>query len=260
MRDNLRKGEAQLEQKTRELERKNKELEQFVYIASHDLQEPLRTTTSFVDLLQHQYKGQLDAKADKYLSFIVQSSDRMKVLINDLLDYSRIGNKKELELIDCNILVEEVLHDLSKTISDANARVSVQSLPVVNGYRTELHQLILNLTVNAIKFRKPDVTPEIRVSATRGDGEIIFSFSDNGIGIPEEHKDRIFVIFQRLHTRSEYEGSGIGLAHCKKIVDLHGGRIWVESIYGEGATFYFTLPEIKTYEQETEVELCIAHR
>jgi signal transduction histidine kinase len=244
MRDNLRQNETTLEVRTKELERKNKELEQFVYIASHDLQEPLRTTSSFVELLQQQYNGKLDMQADQYLTFITQSSDRMRVLINDLLDYSRIGNKKELELIDSNLLLAEVMDDMQKTIGDVKADIRAGALPLIMGFRTEIKQLFQNLLVNAVKFRKPESSPEVRISASKHDGEWIFSVRDNGIGIATDHRDRIFIIFQRLHTRSEYEGSGIGLAHCKKIVGLHGGRIWVESTPGHGASFYFTIPEI----------------
>jgi signal transduction histidine kinase len=246
MRDNLRQSEKNLALNTQELERKNKELEQFVYIASHDLQEPLRTTASFVELLQQQYHGQIDGIADKYLTYIVQSTDRMKILINDLLDYSRIGNRKKLQAVDCNIVLGEVVDDLNKTIRDEKAEIHIESLPVIRGYKTEIKQLFQNLVVNAIKFRKKDVKPQIHISARLNKDHWTFSVSDNGIGIAEDHKDRIFVIFQRLHTRAEYEGSGIGLAHCKKIVGLHGGKIWTESIPGNGATFLFNIPQIKT--------------
>jgi signal transduction histidine kinase len=244
MRDNLRKSEMSLAVNTEELERKNKELEQFAYIASHDLQEPLRTTFSFVELLQTQYYGKLDAKADKYLTYILQSSDRMKVLINDLLDYSRIGNKKELQKVDCNIILQEVLDDMGKTIKDQNACIRSEYLPVIKGYRTEIKQLFQNLIANAIKFRKKDTCPEVRITVTEDQSSWNFAISDNGIGIAEDHKDRIFIIFQRLHTRSEYEGSGIGLAHCQKIVALHGGKIWVNSLPGQGATFHFQIPKL----------------
>jgi light-regulated signal transduction histidine kinase (bacteriophytochrome) len=225
-----------------ELEGKNKELEQFVYIASHDLREPLRTTSSFVELLQKQYKGALDEKADKYLSYISQASDRMKVLINDLLDYSRIGTKKELQPVDCNNVLEEVLSDLDTAIKEAGAQIITDTLPVINAYPTSIKQLFQNLVANGIKFRKKDVPPQIKIAVKKCSSNWHFSFTDNGIGIEEKHSERIFIIFQRLHTRTEYEGTGIGLAHCKKIVEMHGGRIWVESKAGEGSTFHFTLP------------------
>ncbi len=232
----------QVELANKELERKNKELEQFAYVASHDMQEPLRTTASFVELLQQQYYGKLDEKADKYLNFIAQSSDRMKVLIKDLLDYSRIGRKKELNSVDCNEVMKEVLADLDVAIKECNADISIHQLPIINGYATEMKQLFQNLLMNAMKFRKPGISPQIHFKAHRNNGSWEFTCSDNGIGIDKQHQERIFIIFQRLHARSEYEGSGIGLAHCKKIVELHGGKIWIESEPQQGSTFYFTFP------------------
>ncbi|MBK5273212.1 MAG: GHKL domain-containing protein, partial [Bacteroidia bacterium] len=241
--EQLKKSEADLELKNKELEQKNKELEQFAYVASHDLQEPLRTTSSFAELLQQQYKGKLDEKADKYLTFINQSSDRMKILIKDLLDYSRIGRKKELEQVDCNIILEEVLADIDVAIKETQTEIKFSRLPVIKGNPTEIKQLFQNLIINAIKFRRQDESPRINISAKRKDKHWEFSCSDNGIGISEDHRERIFIIFQRLHTRNEYEGSGIGLSHCKKIVELHKGKLWVDSTLGEGSTFYFTIPE-----------------
>jgi len=226
-----------------ELERKNKELEQFAYVASHDMQEPLRTTTSFVDLLQKQYKGALDPKADKYLSYISQSSDRMKVLIKDLLDFSRIGKKGNLERLDCNKVVNEVLADLAFAIKESGANITTQSLPVIYAYPTEIKQLFQNLLINAIKFKKPGVPPQISICVQKTTDGWEFMVRDNGIGIDKKYNDKIFVIFQRLHNRTEYEGSGIGLAHCKKIVELHGGNIWVESSPGDGSKFHFTIPD-----------------
>jgi PAS domain S-box-containing protein len=237
----LEKSEANLELKNKQLEQKNKELEQFAYVASHDMQEPLRTTSSFVELLQQQYKGKLDEKADKYLTFIAESSDRMKVLIKDLLDYSRIGKKKELAEVDCNIMLKEVLADLGAAINEAGAEITIEQLPVVNGYPTEIKQLFQNLIINAIKFRQKSIPSAIKISAQKKQGHWEFAFADNGIGIAKEHTERIFIIFQRLHTRNEYDGSGIGLSHCKKIVELHKGRIWVESTPGKGSTFHFTI-------------------
>jgi signal transduction histidine kinase/ligand-binding sensor domain-containing protein len=224
-----------------ELERKNKELEQFAYVASHDMQEPLRTTSSFVELLQQQYQGRLDEKADKYLTFIAQSSHRMKALITDLLDYSRIGRKKELVSVDCNLIVKEVLADIEVAIKESGAVIKSGDLPVINGYATELKQLFQNLLINALKFRKENIAPEIKIEANRKNGCWEFTCQDNGIGIDKQHQERIFVIFQRLHTRTEYEGSGIGLSNCRKIVELHRGKIWVESSPGNGSTFHFTI-------------------
>ncbi len=236
------KSEANLNLINKQLEIKNKELEHFAYVASHDLQEPLRTTTSFVNLLREQYQGKLDERADKYLNFISDSSGRMKVLITDMLDYSRIGNKKELQQVECNTVVNQVLQDLAVVLNETGAIINVDTLPVLSGYQTELKQLFQNLVTNAIKFRKKDTVPEVSISARRDKTCWTFAVSDNGIGIEKNHKDRIFIIFQRLHTRSEYEGTGIGLAHCKKIVGLHGGDIWIESTPGEGSIFYFTIP------------------
>jgi PAS domain S-box-containing protein len=239
----LLKSEANLDLKNKELKRKNKELEEFAYVVSHDLQEPLRTTTSFVQLFKQQYGEKLDQKADKYLHFIVDSSDRMKVLINDLLDYSRIGSKNEMERVDCNKVLKDVIADLYKVISDSAAEIITEDLPIISGYPTEIKQLFQNLVINAIKFSKLNMAPQIKISAERTGGYWDFAIADNGIGINKAHSERVFVIFQRLHTRSEYPGSGIGLSHCKKIVELHHGKIWVESVPGEGSVFHFTILE-----------------
>lgn len=239
----IQNSEANLELKNVELERKNKELEQFAYIVSHDLQEPLRTTSSFSALIKKQYHGQLDEKADKYFNYIQEASDRMKILIKNLLDYSRIGNNKELECVDCNKILENVMADLGTAIAETHATIKWDELPVITGYPTEIKQLFQNLITNGIKFRKKEVIPEINISVQKYEGFWQFAVKDNGIGIDEKHNEKIFIIFQRLHTRSEYEGSGIGLSHCKKIVELHKGRIWVESKPGEGSTFYFTIRE-----------------
>jgi PAS domain S-box-containing protein len=235
--------EKKVQQRTAELELKNKELEQFAYVASHDLQEPLRTTTGFVDALRKQYKGKLDEHADLYLSYIAQSSDRMKTLIKDLLDYSRIGREKQFIPVDGNALLKEVLADLDKVIRENQAVIKAEKLPEVMAFPTELKLLFQNLISNSIKFRKPGETPCIAISVEKDNGFWRFTVKDNGIGIDPRHQDRIFIIFQRLHNRTDYEGSGIGLAHCKKIVELHGGKIWVASTLGEGSTFFFTLAE-----------------
>lgn len=243
MRDNLKTDEANFEIQNKELERKNKELEQFAFVASHDLQEPLRTTSSFVELLQQQYKGRLDDRADKYLDFISQASERMKIQINDLLEYSRIGSNQELKKVDCNVIMNEVLADLQTSISESGAEIKSETLPVIDGYETEMKLLFQNLAYNAIKFRKKGISPTIYISVRKKKNAWQFAFTDNGIGIAREHNERIFIIFQRLHTRNEYKGSGIGLSHCKKIVELHKGKIWLESEVGKGTTFYFTIPQ-----------------
>jgi light-regulated signal transduction histidine kinase (bacteriophytochrome) len=248
---NERKARYEADQANIELERKNKELEQFAYVASHDLQEPLRTTSSFVEILQNQYQGKLDANADKYLTYIVQATNRMRVLIKDLLDYSRIGKKLNIERLNCNILMEQVLSDLGVAINDANAAIESAHLPVIYGYPSEIKELFQNLILNAIKFRKAEVVPKLVITAREHTGHWEFSFADNGIGIEEQYSERIFVIFQRLHTRAQYQGSGIGLSHCKKIVELHNGKIWVKSTPGEGSTFYFTIHKNISHETKT---------
>jgi signal transduction histidine kinase len=235
--------EKEVKLRTLELERKNKELEQFAYVASHDLQEPLRTTTGFAELIKEKYLGKLDSEADTYIMYIIQSADRMKVLIKDLLDYSRIGRETEIKKIDCNEVLHEVISDLNGSIREGQAEIIAENLPVITGYPMEIKQLFQNLISNAIKFRKKNIAPQITINAEMKENAWQFSFRDNGIGIEEKYQSRIFIIFQRLHTRSEYDGSGIGLAHCKKIVDLHEGKIWVESTAGNGSNFKFTIHE-----------------
>jgi signal transduction histidine kinase len=237
----LKKSERALETQNKELEIKNRELEQFAYVASHDLQEPLRTTTSFVKMFKQQYYGRLDERADKFLNYIVQASDRMSVLIKDLLDFSRIGNNKDIERVDCNAILQDVIADIDQAIKDSDAEIKAENLPVLRGYTTELKQLFQNLIVNSIKFRKKDVPPKIKIVAQKNNDYWRFAFTDNGIGIEQKHNERIFVIFQRLHNRTAYQGSGIGLSHCKKIVELHNGKIWVESTPDVGSTFNFTI-------------------
>ena len=238
----LQKSQDELVTKNLELEQKNKELEQFAFIASHDLQEPLRTISSFVGLLQEQYKDKPDASTEQYLNFIMQASNRMRLLITNLLEYSQIGALKELRQVDTNQLLLEVLTDLGTAINESGVKISNATLPVLMGYETEIKQLFQNLISNAIKFRKKDVTPKIHISCQMENNQWKFSFADNGIGIEAKYHDKIFDIFQRLHNRKLYEGSGIGLSNCKKIVDLHKGKIEVKSNPGEGSTFNFTLP------------------
>lgn len=236
--------ERKVQQRTAELERKNKELEQFAYVASHDLQEPLQTTSGFVQLLRKQYHNRLDPTADQYIDYVVQASGRMKTLIKDLLDYSRIGRGNESHQVDCTIIVQEVLADLHNVIVENGVIIKAGPMPLLhNAYPTELKSLFQNLVVNSIKFRKPGITPVLHIEAKQINGFWLFSVKDNGIGIEDQYLERIFVIFQRLHNRSTYDGSGIGLAHCKKIAELHGGKIWVQSEPGVGSTFYFTIAE-----------------
>ncbi len=226
----------------RELERKNKEIEQFAYVASHDLQEPLRTVSNFSGLLARKIEKYDDKDAREYMAVINGAAKRMSTLIFDLLEYSRIGKESGKVLIDCNALVKELLSDMAVSIEVSHAKINVDRLPVLSGF-AELKSLFQNLLSNAIKFRKDGVDPLITISAKDKGKEFVFSIKDNGIGIEGTYYERIFLIFQRLHTRTEYEGTGIGLSQCKKIVELHGGKIWVESNFGQGSTFYFTIPK-----------------
>ncbi len=224
------------------LENKNKELEQFAFIVSHDLQEPLRTIISLTELIKEDCKEKMDEKAQLYITSIFQSSNRMIKLVEELLEFSRMGNDKELRKVDTKVLFDEIVADLGSVIKENNVVVCAENLPIVKGHSTQLRMLFQNLMGNAIKFRMREISPKIKISAQKKDSHWLFSFSDNGIGISKENLEKIFVIFKRLHSRTEYEGTGIGLAHCKKIVESHRGKIWVDSILGQGSTFNFTLP------------------
>ncbi|MBN1918638.1 MAG: PAS domain S-box protein [Verrucomicrobia bacterium] len=237
--------EEALQQQAAELARSNAELEQFAYVASHDLQEPLRKITSYLQLLEERYRGRLDAGADEFIGFAVDGSQRMKKLISDLLEYSRVGTRgRPFEATDAGVLLERVLADLQMAIDENRAEVTSDSLPTVLADGVQLGQVFQNLISNALKFRR-DESPCIHISAQPKDGEWVFSVRDNGLGLDPAFKERIFAMFQRLHGRGKYPGTGIGLALCKKIVERHGGRIWIESEPGRGTTFYFTLPAIR---------------
>jgi PAS domain S-box-containing protein len=239
----LRTSERALASYMDELQRSNEELQLFAYVASHDLQEPLRSIVSFSQLLERRYKGKLDADADEFIAFIIEGGNRMQRLIMDLLQLSRVETKaRPLAPTDAGEVVAEALRLMETPIREAGGTVVVEDLPTVMADADQLTQVFTNLVGNALKYRRPDVPPEVRISAERTGAFWRFSVADNGIGIEAEYFDRIFVIFQRLHTRDEYEGTGIGLAVVRKIVERHGGRIGLESTPGQGSTFSFTIP------------------
>ncbi|MEB3827721.1 PAS domain S-box protein [Phormidium sp. CCY1219] len=238
--------EQELAHHAAELARSNRELEQFAYIASHDLQEPLRMVASYTELLSRRYRGQLDEKADKFIAYAIDGANRMQQLIDDLLQYSRVGTRgKPFVPVDMQEIFTTVTRNLQMAIEERAAVVTCADLPVVNGDNTQLLQLLQNLIGNGIKYCEAR-SPRVHLDVTYGDNEWLFSVRDNGIGLDPKFSDRIFLIFQRLHTREEYSGTGIGLAICKRIVERHGGRIWVESQPEIGSTFYFTLPDSLT--------------
>jgi len=238
-----KKAEAKVKKTTEELERSNKELGQFAYIASHDLQEPLRSISSYTELLARRYKNKLDPDADEFIDYITNGTKRMQQLINDLLALSRIGTRgKEFLPTDMHDILRQVLINLHALIEKNQAIITIDDMPTINVDKSQLTQLFQNLIENAIKFRKKDISPNIHLSARQEGNEWIFSVQDNGIGIDPKNFNKLFVIFQRLHSREEYPGTGIGLAMCKKIVTRHGGRIWIESKLGEGSIFYFSIP------------------
>jgi signal transduction histidine kinase len=237
-----RQVEEDLAKKVDELARSNADLEQFAYVASHDLQEPLRMVAAYTQLLSERYKGKLDEEGDKFIGYATEGATRMQVLIQDLLAFSRVGrNAGSGERIECNAVMKDVLQTLATNIQENGAVVTYGELPAVWADRTQMAQVFQNLIGNALKFRGSD-PPAISVQAEKLGEHWLFSVSDNGIGIAPEHAESIFVVFQRLHARTEYPGNGIGLAICKKIVERAGGRIWVESQPGSGSTFKFTLP------------------
>jgi PAS domain S-box-containing protein len=226
-----------------ELQRSNADLGQFAYVASHDLSEPLRMVSSYVQLLAHRYEGKLDADADEFIGYAVDGTARMKALIDDLLAYARAGRVVTLSRpVDCAAVIRDVLTDLGGVVSDGKANVVVGELPVLISDPGLLGQIFQNLVANALKFVKPGIAPEIIVSAEPIDGGWHFSVKDNGIGIAEQHRERIFMMFKRLHGRNEYPGTGIGLALCERVVGRLDGHIWVESEPGLGSTFHFTVP------------------
>lgn len=234
---------AELASQAAELSRSNAELEQFAYVASHDLQEPLRKVASFCQLLERRYSAQLDDRARQYIDFAVDGANRMQGLISDLLAFSRVGRLlADQSAVDLEDVYDRTLYALSESIEESGALITHDPLPTVEGDRTQLGMLFQNLLTNAVKFRAPDRTPRIHISARESDGDWEFAVEDNGIGIAPEFADRVFVVFQRLHTREQYSGNGIGLALCKKIVEYHGGTITLDPDHTPGARLVFTLP------------------
>jgi signal transduction histidine kinase len=238
-----------------ELARSNADLEQFAYVASHDLQEPLRKVTSFCQLLQRRYQGQLDERADQYIEFAVDGAKRMQALINDLLAFSRVGRTTDAFVeVDCEEALDRALHNLENALEDAGAEVvRLTPLPTVHGDPSLLAALFQNVVGNAVKFRS-EAPPRVEIGAERSDGEWSFRVADNGIGIDEAYAERVFVIFQRLHAKELYPGTGIGLALCKKIVEFHGGRIWIDTAVPSGTTVCWTLPVPAEVVEMAEVE------
>jgi two-component sensor histidine kinase/predicted hydrocarbon binding protein len=237
-----KKMEEMIKEKSEELELSNKELEQFIYSASHDLQEPLRMVTIYLQLLEKRYKNKLDNEAKEFIEFAMDGSNRMRELIRALLDYSHIKTVRPLENIDLNVLLKGVIGDLKESIKESNAVITIEPLPIIFADKLLIAQLFQNLISNALKF-KGERPPEIVISGKKNNNEYLFSVKDNGIGIQKEYGDKLFTIFQRLNAKEKYPGTGIGLVICKKIAEKHGGKIWFESEFGKGTTFYFTIKE-----------------
>lgn len=236
-------AESALREKTQALARSNADLEQFAYVASHDLQEPLRMVSSYMQLFEKRYKGALDPQAEKYIAYAVDGAKRMQALIAGLLEYSRVGRQEDAPAaVDTEGALDQALTNLRSALEESGAVVTRDPMPRVVGFGAQITRVFQNLVANAVKFRRPQEPPRIHVGARLQHDRALFTVSDNGIGIDPQYSDRVFVIFQRLHTRAEYPGTGIGLSVCKKVVERHGGEIWLDSQPGAGTTFSFTLP------------------
>lgn len=226
-----------------DLENKNRELEQFAYIASHDLQEPLDTISGFTLLLEEEFGNEMNKKARDYVNYIKESSNHLRELITALLEYSRIGRKSTLSKIDCNEMIHELLDDMKASVKSSGATIVIGNLPQITAYPVELRIVFQNLLSNALKYRKKEVAPVVNISSVTDQKYWTFTVEDNGIGLDMKYSDKIFIIFQRLHNNKTYKGTGIGLAHCKKILELHNGLIWVDSKPGAGSKFHFSIPK-----------------
>lgn len=235
------------QQAVMELTRSNEELQQFAYVASHDLQSPLKTISNYLTLLKGKYGTQLSDDASRLITTSVNAAERMRALIDDLLNFSRVGTEVAFTEVDLNQVLAEVVEEQQEEIRASGAKLDIGKLPTLTAHYTDLKQVFQNLITNGLKYRKSTVAPHIIVRSIDEPDQFCFAVRDNGIGIERQYFDRIFQIFQRLHGRNEYSGTGIGLATCKKVVHIYGGQIWIESTPGEGSTFYFTIPkEIKT--------------
>jgi signal transduction histidine kinase len=237
----LSSQKLQLEKLNEDLLIKNRELERFTSITSHDLQEPLRTIGNMTQLISKKYNSHFDDQGKKILDYINSATNRVTIMIRGLLEFSRIGNKREIKTVDCQKLVENILLDFNAVLEANSGKIKIHNLPKVYGNPVELRMLFQNLISNGLKFKKKDVDPIVEVSAKEGNEHVEFCVTDNGIGLAKEDYGKIFLIFQRLHSTDDYEGTGLGLAYCRKIVELHGGKIWINSDEGIGSSFHFTL-------------------
>lgn len=231
------------QQVVQELARSNQELQQFAYIASHDLQSPLKTISNYLGLLEAKYGSELDTDAKRLINVSTAASERMRTLINDLLTFSRVGNRTDLKPVNLNQSMAEIIDEHQSDIQASGAQIEVGPLPTMVVHPTDIYQIFQNLVSNSLKYRRADVAPHLHIRSTDKGNHHLFAFSDNGIGIDQQHYERVFQIFQRLHGRNQYTGTGIGLATVKKVIDVYGGQIWLDSAVGIGTTVYFTIPK-----------------